>query len=89
MRWLKELFRPKRKCERLGHLPYEQRRKGYAWPGKEYRSVADEVVQKRTRCARCHDILEDWEEVQRDGIQSLSMEEGRWDILKEDGYLWE
>ncbi|KKM79725.1 hypothetical protein LCGC14_1347120 [marine sediment metagenome] len=90
IRWWREFRAPSLKCGRLGHLRIVMRRRGRMLPGEHsFRSVADNVVQERPQCARCHGGLGDWAVVSRDSIQSLTMPDDMWRRLKENGALWD
>lgn len=82
--WLKK--RRQRKCEEAGHpltVPYLKCY--YEWPGKGFRSVADDVTIEGERC-RCGESVEE-HSLDRQGIQSLSMSSDKWRQLEREGYL--
>ena len=88
MRWLKELFRPRLKCERLGHREEPQQRRTFRWPPESrWAGVADRCAEKRTVCGRCGAQLAPWAITERRPIDSLSMPQPDWDRLRTDGVL--
>lgn len=85
-RWLRELFLPHVKCERVGHDYCDGYVARWEYPGTEFRSVADDVEYEALVCSRCrHYELK--EEVDRSGLQELSMPDEMWMRLSRDGYL--
>lgn len=89
MRWFREFFRPSLKCERLGHDVAKRpaKRHFYRYPGRGFRSVADDVTEEREECGRCGEGLTDWTETRYSGLQGLTMSSDRWDQLKCEGRL--
>lgn len=86
---IREFLWPYLRCERIGHVWLTRRIRGYVWPGKEYRSVADSVVLEVGRCERCgvHQPLNTAEVISRAGIQSLTMGAHDWAALHECGFI--
>jgi len=89
MSWLREFFRPALKCVRLGHCSPKKptERHFYRYPGRGFRSVADDVTEERDECSRCGEGLTGWVETHYSGLQGLSMSSDRWNRLKRDGRL--
>jgi|SRR6476661_1804391 len=88
-RWLAELFRPSRKCARLGHDMGEVRQRVLLWPPEgifQNRHVADYATEVTPRCRRCWFRGETRIE-QRGGLTGLRMPSDDWDDLKRDGRL--
>lgn len=86
--WLKELFDPAVKCERVGHKTRTLTRKTIRWPSESWRrGVADKCKEKLVKCRRCGEVLVDWEVTDRVGLHSLEMNSGMWDNLKEHGLI--
>jgi hypothetical protein len=87
-RWVKEFLRPSLKCDRVGHAKERrQTRTGYRYPSTGFRGVADDVAERRTVCSRCSAELTPWETIDRETINSLTMDSDRWAKLKRDGFL--
>lgn len=84
--WLSELFRPSRKCARIGHKPRTRRYQVFT-RSAGYRAVADSGVLTREECRRCHSVLTEGEISKRSSIQSLSMPEPMWDALRANGFV--
>ena len=89
LRWLREIFNPSSKCERMGHEFRRVRIRGKAYPPKMFRSVADEAYKSFHRCGRCGKVEDrEGDGLQRyGGIQSLTMPDDMWKRLYEDGFL--
>lgn len=86
MRWWQEFRSPLLKCARLdAHKPVENTREFYAWPSTSWNGVADIVVEERTICKRCKQVIKPWKEARREDIQGLSMASDHWAILKDTG----
>lgn len=86
MQWLKEIFRPRLKCRRVGHRPKEETRRTYRRP-EACGSVVDGCREKRTVCGRCREVLSGWEVTDREGYQSATLPSEMWDELKHDGVV--
>lgn len=84
--WFSELFRPSRKCARIGHKPATARYAVYA-RSESMRAVADSGVLTREECRRCHSVLTEGEISKRSSIQGLSMPEPMWNALRANGFV--
>ncbi len=71
-------------CNLFGHCARRDVRAWYVRP--KYRSihVADELVEERFSCL-CKQEDSGWEEIDRSGINSLSMSSERWALFRRDG----
>jgi hypothetical protein len=87
MRFLKELFSPRLKCDRVGHKPRTATRFAYAWPS-ELCGVADEVEIERVECRRCRERLAEDRIIDREEIHSLEMPTSHWRELRKNGILY-
>ena len=88
--WLRELFRPSLKCDRLGHDWDQITIRGFQWPAENsWRHVADSVTVTIHDCRRCRvrERQESDEVKRREGISSLEMPTPDWERLKERGFL--
>lgn len=88
MRFFKELFNPALKCERLGHKPVVEWRKGYTNPTSSdwdrYRVVVHRSTQEQVCCARCKKA-DPWETVKKEGIHGLTAPQSTWDAINAGG----
>ncbi len=73
-------------CELFGHHIRRQVRTWYVSPRYYSIHVADEIVEERFSCY-CEQEDSDWTEVDRSGINSLSMSSDKWALLRRDGRI--
>ena len=71
-------------CRLNGHRLYRQVRGWFVTPRYRSLHVADEVVEEQSRCF-CGVNKSGWEEIDRSGINSLSMSSEKWALLRRDG----
>ncbi|AXQ69504.1 hypothetical protein HOU02_gp221 [Caulobacter phage CcrBL9] len=93
MRWLKELFVPSCKCERLGHrcrtewrAGYVERIEGNIW-NNSY--VAFFVRQERVVCTRCKFEVKPWTVVKHEGLSGFGTSRENWEQTQNGGYWTE
>lgn len=85
MRLIKEFFKPRLKCDRVGHQEEEIIENGYVYPSTF--GVAAEGIKKFKRCARCYIEMSKPIYEEKEYIHSLSMPSNDWKILKANGFL--
>lgn len=84
---------PELKCERVGHKKRMYFVDGYATPekaGAVVRCVAVAIKAKVPRCQRCKKILadfKDWEVLEQDCLDGLSMPVNYFDEMNANGYV--
>ena len=87
MRFVKELFNPAKKCERLGHTPNEHKiriRKN----SKDWRMTVTDFSARIEICDRCNKHLsEPFKLEEIDSYNSCSMPSEMWNKMREKGYL--
>lgn len=91
-RWWSEFRRPALKCERVGHVPNGEWRRGYQRADyfKDFRAVVVKVRQERHVCFRCKVKLSPWVETKRSCINSYGAPQNVWDQIEDgDGYWFE
>ena len=91
MRWFREFRNPSLRCERVGHKPVIEWRRGLLPPKVTgfFGGVADRVRQERHVCARCGAELKAWETTQRRSIDSLSGPSDMFEAIRNGGYWLE
>ena len=87
IRFIKELFSPKLKCERLGHNVKSRHCKKVLVESREFREVAAEFEAEIKKCKRCGETMEVIKGKKITSLQGLSMPNSDWDILRDQGYL--
>lgn len=73
-------------CRLFGHGIRRQVRAWYVSPRYHSIHVADETVEGRFSCL-CKQEDTGWTEIDRSGINSLSMTSERWALLRRDGKI--
>jgi len=71
-------------CNLFGHHVRRYVRAWYVRPKYHSIHVADEIVEERFSCP-CKQEDSGWKEIDRSGINSLSMSSEKWAILRRDG----
>ena len=93
LRWFKELRSPSLKCERTGHRPGIEYRRGFRKPsleGREYRYyVCIGVTDERPACLRCRTPLGEWKETRHDGFTGFSWPRNQADEFNANGEIWD
>ncbi len=85
----KKLTRKEKKCQRKGHVPVLQERRGYKdAPWDAFRAIAYRVIWERYFCTRCKKVLVAGQEIDSVSIQSLTMDPENMDILRREGMYW-
>lgn len=88
MRFIREFFRPKEKCARIGHKEVLQHRQTYRDPEPEERYYAVfRCHEERKRCARCKAPLSEWDITDREGYTGYSMPTSMADELRRNGVV--
>lgn len=88
-RWLRELWHPAEKCERVGHRMRPVLTPVYLYPpdGTFLRGhVADRAVEVSAECRRCGEKTE-VRITDRRGLNGLSMPTDKWETLEREGRL--
>lgn len=85
-RWFAESRNPSLKCERVGHNMRDREYRVYLYPPIARWAVAERAWMKQAACRRCNHA-EPESEISRTGLDGLTMDSDRWDILKRDGRL--
>lgn len=88
-RWLEEFRQPVLKCGRVGHVERERTRQAYVRPDPALdlfwtRYVAVRVVERQTYCGRCG-LADPWKQVDRRGLNGLTMPSAMHDQLRLKG----
>lgn len=73
-------------CGLFGHYAHRQVRSWYVSPRYYSIHVADQIVEERLSC-HCEQNNSEWDEIDRSGINSLSMSSERWALLRRDGRI--
>ena len=73
-------------CELFGHHIRRRVRAWYVSPWNYTVHVADEVVEECFSCL-CEQENSGWKEIDRSGINSLTMPSERWALLRRDGKI--
>lgn len=89
LRWIEELRRPSLKCERVGHRPRGEWRRGYV-PGRGgwLGGVATRLRQERDVCKRCAVETMPWTTVDGSArtISSLTASTDNWERIETGGW---
>ena len=88
MRWFKEFMNPSLKCDRVGHKPGIEYRRGYTTPEQPYWHVCDKVREERVLCKRCKTPLGKWSVAERTGINSWSCPSSMAEEFDMNGEVW-
>lgn len=87
MKWIKELFNPALKCERVGHTPKTETVR-YRKRANDGLTICNDYKAKRDRCSRCGTTLTDfYDEKKTNGYTGVSMPTDYWEEMKTKGYL--
>ena len=86
-RTIRELFRPRAKCERVGHRLIKIRHRVLLQPSTSWRGVADEAIRTQESCRRCGEPFGPPIDGERSSIQSLTLPADMARELRDAGVL--
>ena len=88
MRWIKELFNPTLKCQRLGHQHSTETIDGFSRPPiDDRRNVVVKAKKIPDSCRRCGIIHSTEIEKSWKGFNSVSWPSYMWDELEKEGFV--
>lgn len=88
MRIIREFFKPKEKCARVGHKERLRLRKTYREPDVNERYYAVfKCEEEQEYCSRCKKPLSEWKVTDREGFTGYSMPSSMADRLRKNGVV--